>query len=71
MDIVWNILLVLLAALGLTEVIRILVLKVTTTGRSSRMVVIIPVSGHHDDIEYVSVSYTHLKQYRFQAHGGD
>ena len=53
MDIVWNILLILLAALGLTEVIRILVLKVTTTGRSSRMVVIIPVSGHHDDIEYV------------------
>lgn len=53
MEFVWNILLVLLAALGLTEVIRILVLKITTTGRSGRMVVIIPVSGHHDDIEYV------------------
>ncbi len=53
METVYNILLVLLAAFGLTEVVHLLVLKVIATGRSGQMVIIVPVAGHHEDIEYV------------------
>ena len=53
MELVWNILLALLAALGLTEVIRLLALKIAGAGRCGQIIMLVPLSGHQEDVEYV------------------
>lgn len=52
-QVIGNIILILLAAIGLTELIRWIALKILTPSKKHKIMMVVPIHGHEEEAEYL------------------